>query len=227
MISGKIKKWNLPPPAPIDLRLRKENGAHVTPKGKSPSIPDKKVGRLGMFWWAKKLDIVDHLRLQEISPYFTEERMEKVIVPIISVASLLSLRTLDWLVINYARRFSITLQTRSRPELIIYNSYRDELAHWGRPLFDAFRRGRRIYFEHRGKKYETTVGQLNYLHWCEKNGVLRYALKHNAAITAHMKTETTKWKNIKARAKKKGVKRPRANLSGTAQPTCVLIGSAT
>ena len=71
-------------------------------------------------------------------------------------------------------------------QLHVYQSYRTWLKHWKRQLFDAFRRGCRIYFRYDNKTYSTTVAQLNYIYWAETYGILSYLQQHHVAYTQLM-----------------------------------------
>ncbi len=143
---------------------------------------------LGIFWWdaAAPLGKKKMCRLARISTYFTEERLSDVLLPIINKSSPLSLRALDWLVTNYAKKFPVvyTVTPANCPPVVInvYRSYKSWLWNHKRKSFDPFRRGQRVFFNVGGKAYESTVGQLNFFYWAARYGVLDFARANIDAI---------------------------------------------
>src|SRR5436190_16490400 len=111
-------------------------------------------------------------------------------MPLIRQNDHLSLRALDWLVTNFAKKNNIVLADEKSlvPPLNVYADYRSMLSFWKRKNFDPFRRHQRIYFIWRPDDKqepiveETTLGQLNFLHWAEINGIIRYARQHCTEI---------------------------------------------
>jgi hypothetical protein len=78
---------------------------------KREMIPDvktcTKINKIGRFWSVEPLGTNKCHRLQKLLPIMTEQRIRQIIVPIISVTSRISLRALDWLVINYSKKHKI------------------------------------------------------------------------------------------------------------------------
>lgn len=143
---------------------------------------------LGIFWWdaGSPLGKKKMCRLSRISTYFTETRLTEVLLPIINKESSLSLRALDWLVTNYAKKFPVvyTVTPANCPPVVInvYRSYKSWLWNHKRKSFDPFRRGQRVFFQAGDKTYESTVGQLNFFYWAARYGVLDYARANIDAI---------------------------------------------
>lgn len=181
-----------------------------------------KINEIGRFWSVMELGKNKQDRLKVLLPFFHEQRLTQVVIPIISVTSRISLRALDWLVINYSKKHKIALVNNKTHLLQVYDDYRAWLRYWKRGLFDAFRRGPRIYFEHNGFHYSTTVAQLNFLYWCEKTGILHYANAHLAEIESDMNLRINECRKEKERLVKAGKKRKRCELSKTPSVKCLV-----
>ena len=94
-----------------------------------------------------------------------------------------SLRILDWLVTNYARRRNTIIMHETKV-IHLHTAYKLFLASHSKKLFDAFRRRNRIFVTDDGKiKYDeiedpfmvSTVAQLVFFAWCFEIGVLDFA----------------------------------------------------
>jgi hypothetical protein len=102
-----------------------------------------------------------------------------------------SLRVVDWLVTNYAKRYDVTLQfgeDGSKPERMVnlHHEYRAWLHVWRRKLFDPFARRSRIFFRVDGEFHTTTVAQLNFLLFAHRLGVIDYVTEHISEIEGDM-----------------------------------------
>jgi hypothetical protein len=187
-----------------------------------PKPPKESREYIGSFWMTDTLPLKARARLKDLLAYFSPERLEKIVVPIISMRARVSLRALDWLVINYAKKFKVTLASDGFI-LNVYNDYRARLRYWQRDLFDAFRRGPRIYFDFDDLTYSTTVAQLNFLYWCESTGVLNYMNAHLEEIERDMTLCITRSKKIKQSWVEQGIKRKRCELSETSPVKCQVL----
>jgi hypothetical protein len=205
----------------LDFRNKQPSEEDHKKRMRREKIPCKieTVFRVGDFYTDRKLSRAKKARLQALEPFFGTDRMERVVLPIIGVNSRISMRALDWLVINYSKKHHITL-VKSSMIIGVYNDYRSCLRYWRRPLFDAFRRGARIYYDHGGHTYSTTVAQLNFLFWCEKNGILDYASRHLSDIEADQIARVSECRKEKARLIKLGHKRKRCELSKSSPVNC-------
>lgn len=193
---------------------------------KREGIPDEtaeKVHTIGRFWSVERLTEKQQARLKALLPFFTDERMRNIIIPIISVNSRMSLRALDWFIINYSKKHKISLIRKTAHVFHVYNNYRDWLKYWKRDRFDAFRRGPRIYFKFNAYVYSTTVAQLNFLYWCENTGALSYADRHLGEIELDMNLVITACRKKKALRKLAGDKRKRCELSKAPEVQCVVF----
>lgn len=118
-----------------------------------------------------------------------------------------SLRVLDWLVTNFAKRHRITYEVDSQP-ISLFEAYKDELRSFSKRLFDPFCRKDRIQFRAtpESEPIETTCGQLNFIRWCIENRVLDYARAHLAQIQAHMNQCIVSRRRERERAREEGSK---------------------
>ena len=193
-----------------------------------------RVHSVGRFFSITKMHDKPLGRLRNIHRWFTDDVIENLLMPLTRQSDQLSLRARDWLVTNYAKKFNIVLadETTRGPPLNVHADYRSMLTFWRRKNFDPFRRHQRIYFTWKpsatggsdggGNEVleETTVGQLNFLHWAEVSGVIRYARQYVAEIEKDMATCMSKVKAQKKQDKLQGIKRKRRELSQAPKKQC-------
>ena len=115
----------------------------------------------------------------------------------------LSLRLLDWLVTNYAKKYNIIYPLSSSNETIYFNiylDYKNQLKAYSKKFFDPFCRQKRLIINTNTFKWKeyykdqviseneivTTVGQLNFFSWFIDNKILSYALTNIQLIDADM-----------------------------------------
>ena len=96
--------------------------------------------------------------------------------------SKISLRLIDWLVTNYAKKFNITYVTKEQKHVIVYLSYKSHLKAYSKKMFDPFCRWKRIKFH----EMETTVGQLNFFEWAITDEILSYLEEHQDEVHKDM-----------------------------------------
>lgn len=97
----------------------------------------------------------------------------------------MSLRVLDWLVTNYAKKRNIVYSTNMHGHEAAFNmflEYKSQLKAYSKRLLDPFCRRERIVF----RGLHTTVGQLNFFRWAMHSGVLEYARAHHDEIERDM-----------------------------------------
>lgn len=130
--------------------------------------------------------------LRDKDQYIDERFLRDVLVPRLQRKHPLSLRLLDWLVVDYAKDKGVGYE-RFVPFLgrtlliVVHHQYLVWLAQWRRRNLDAFRRKERIYFQLDGWTFATTVAQLHFFYIAHQFGFLAYAEENLADITAHMK----------------------------------------
>jgi hypothetical protein len=128
---------------------------------------------------------------------------------IVTQKSVLSLRILDWLVTNYAKKHNVVYTVRTKNGDInfnVYIEYKNQLKAYSKKHFDPFCRRDRILINTKNLKWSlyentsiknspneliTTVGQLNFFKWFIENNVLTYAVENIQIIDKDM-SETLK-----------------------------------
>jgi hypothetical protein len=166
-------------------------------------------------------------RLQDMAEFYTQERINVLLVPIITQKDVLSLRVLDWLVTNYAKKHNVVYEYAPRPGerllINVYNEYKAWLRNYRRKNFDPFRRRERITFQTaEGKEEETTVGQLNFVYWAHTYGVLTYTRTHLHTIEQDMNRSLCEVKRQKEADRRQGKKRKRQELSQLPSTRCMV-----
>ena len=140
---------------------------------------------------------------------------------IITQKNILSLRILDWLVTNYAKKYNVVyllVKNGIETNFNIYLDYKNQLKAYSKKYFDPFCRRERILINIKdltwtfleNEKYEnenknnneeliTTVGQLNFFKWFIENNVITYAIENIESIDKDMIDTLNKNKNITKR----------------------------
>jgi len=169
---------------------------------------DDRMIELGPFRLPEKnyLTPLEWQRLSELLPY-TDPSFFSVLLALIKQDAPVSLRILDWLCVNFAKKnstFYSLPQQRSRIPFEIHKEYKQTLRCYKRRLFDPFQRKKRIYFEHSAENIlvSTTVGQVAFVVWAMRNGVYTFACTHTKVIEDDMR-ETIRL-NRKMKKKKRG-----------------------
>lgn len=164
---------------------------------------------IGLFHNSEPFDRKQLPVMQALAHYYTSDRVKEVLLPVISRngEDKLSLRALDWLVTNYSKKNPIIYKVKpaDMPEKFVnmYTEYKTWLWKYRRTHFDPFRRRHRLTFRVDGVEYTTTVGQLNFMYWASKYGVLEYARKHLDDIEKDHATVTKNKKDAKQTGKRK------------------------
>jgi len=124
----------------------------------------------------------------------------RIFTCIITQKNILSLRILDWLVTNYAKKYNIVFSNKHNQNFNVYLDYKNQLKAYSKKYFDPFCRRERIIiniqdlswekYEERKCKNEnkliTTVGQLNFFKWFIENDVMNYAINNIEKIDKDM-----------------------------------------
>ena len=103
-----------------------------------------------------------------------ESFLRDSLCPLITQELGVSLRALDWLVTNYAKRTGLVVNG-----VAVHQSYKDHLRTYRRRHFDPFQR---VSTGHLGKctfcyasnVFLTTVGQLNFVLWAHTHGLVEF-----------------------------------------------------
>lgn len=135
------------------------------------------------------------LLLTNLRRFYSEKAHMDKLLPILTGASPISLRLVDWFVTNYARNNqTIYLLHREEPQpnelptyFLVFPHYKSQLKAFSKKQFDPFCRRERIQFCYDGiHVLETTLGQLNFFRWAILYGVLDYIEGHLELIEKDM-----------------------------------------
>ena len=130
----------------------------------------------------------EQLVLHRLTTFYGQEANLDRVRSILSGTSRISLRLVDWLVTNYAKKYNISYVTkRDGRHVIVYLAYKSHLKAYSKKMFDPFCRWKRIKFQ----SMNTTIGQLNFFEWAIQDEVLDYLEANYDAIQADMDACTT------------------------------------
>lgn len=164
----------------------------------------------------------ERMLYRRLNENFTPELLEVTLLPFLDQTSPISLRALDWAVVNWSKQHNIVCSSRTPGEVVnVYHAYRRALAFWKRRLFDPFRRRMRCTVTIKDKQYETTLGQANFVFFAYQTGILAYVIGHIDAIESDMNTVALRQKQLKVRSKKEGALCPRQELTTASNVKCV------
>jgi hypothetical protein len=127
---------------------------------------------------ASKEDMV----LRRLSDFYGDAATLARVKPILTGESKISLRLLDWLVTNYAKKHNIVYLPKGGRVVNVYLRYKANLRAYSKKMFDPFCRHKKITY----LGMNTTVGQLNFFHWVLEDEVLEYLEEHYDAVQADM-----------------------------------------
>jgi len=152
--------------------------------------------------------------------FFTPDRLREIVIPLLRQSGPVSLRALDWLVCNMAKKHNIVVRAQDGSWCNVHAAYRIALSVYRRTLFDPFRRRGRHVFALDGETWETTLGQMHFLYWCHDKGLLRWAVEHAAEIELSMTTFSTAHKARLRELRKRGTRHKRQPLSRAHGAVC-------
>ena len=143
------------------------------------------------------------LLLESLMEYYSKNI--HILTSIITQKNTLSLRILDWLVTNYAKKHNVVYTIRknnTNSNFNIYLDYKNQLKAYSKKYFDPFCRRERILIDIQDLSWKiinnvnkpktnenqliTTVGQLNFFKWFIENNVLNYAIENIENIDKDM-----------------------------------------
>ncbi len=157
---------------------------------------------------ASKEDMV----LRRLATFYSDPEILARVKPILTGESKISLRLLDWLVTNYAKKHNIAYLTTTGRDVNVYLRYKANLRAYSKKMFDPFCRHKKILY----LGMNTTVGQLNFFHWVLEDEVLPYLEANYDAIQADMDACST------TITPKEGDRRKRHELSRSATKSITL-----
>jgi len=130
-----------------------------------------------------------------------KEYLDKIYDIVESNQTIVKLAMVDYFVTIYSKKHKCFIEKADYEYYYINDEYKNQLKSYTKKLFDPFKRLKKIDFEYDNIKMTTTVGQLNFLKWAIKNGVIEYIENHYENINAEMGKHLEE-KRIRQEAKK-------------------------
>tara|TARA_B100001059_G_C17809237_1_gene571194 strand:+ start:1520 stop:2095 length:576 start_codon:yes stop_codon:yes gene_type:complete len=143
----------------------------------------------------------NELLLTNLTKFYKDSSNIDLMLNIITGASKISLRIVDWFSTNYAKKhytnYDIDVDSNKK-RFKVYFEYKLKLKAYSKRRFDPFCRWDRIRIPYKnGNFIETTIGQLNFFKWAIENDVLKYIEENFDAIEKDMNNRNTNSKKKK------------------------------
>ena len=152
--------------------------------------------------------------LRKLQTQSTEEMIHTVLIPLIMKRAPVSLRALDWSVVNYSKEKHIICSGPAPGQKTsIHAAYQDSLRFWKRRLFDPFRRRFPVTLVVGDESYQTTLGQANFAHFVHSTGVINYVVANIADIERNMNAAVARQRRERQKALAVGAHRIRQSLT--------------
>lgn len=128
----------------------------------------------------------DEVLLRSLKKYYANPASLRVLTDVLKNKTKVSLRTLDWLVTNYAKCRN-TCYAHENKTVNVFLEYKGCLKAFSKRCFDPFQRRERItIIDADGQPMQSTTGQLNFFRFAISKGIVAYAIKHAAHIEEDM-----------------------------------------
>jgi len=128
----------------------------------------------------------DDVLLRSLKRYYANPASLRVLTDVLKNKTKVSLRTLDWLCTNYAKKTN-TVYIHNSKTVNIFLEYKGCLKAFSKRCFDPFQRRDRITIaDADGQPMQSTIGQLNFFRFAISLGIVAYATKNAARIEEDM-----------------------------------------
>ena len=114
---------------------------------------------------------------------------------LISCEDKISLRLLEWTVINYSKNMHLAINNGITDRFFIHANYKSTLSGYSKSQFDSCCRTKRIQIPYLDKLLTTTVAQMNFIRWAIVNKILDYIRANHTIIFKDMKARSKTAKN--------------------------------
>jgi hypothetical protein len=133
--------------------------------------------------------------------FYKESLNLNILLPIILQKTKISLRSLDWFVTNYCKKYNINYLVDENRLYFPFKSYKSQLKAYSKKFCDPFCRRERVIFDYENnviinfdsaiklghKNYIiTTIGQLNFFKFAIQNNIINYAMENIEQIEQDM-----------------------------------------
>ena len=122
--------------------------------------------------------------LSSINQFYKEEPNRNKLLTILNKSGGISLRNLEWLITNYAKKNNTSFRTSNGKIFTVHCAYKSSLDGYSKKLFDPFCRAEKFTYEipDSSQKIQTTLAQLNFIKWCIKNDIIEYIYDHKQSL---------------------------------------------
>lgn len=172
----------------VKTNKKKVHSSSLTLQNIDSIVKQKIICKYGRFFSIVNLSVKAMCCLNDIHSWFTNDILKTIVIPLTSEKHNVSLRALDWLCTSYSEKENIVIPYDDpfKSDFNIKQNHDMMLNKYKRKLFDPFRRNQRIYYWWKDLSIpdsptvlqETTIAQLNFIHWVVVHGVFDYALTH-------------------------------------------------
>jgi hypothetical protein len=146
----------------------------------------------------------DELLKIKLIEFYKDCKNLETLLPIILQQTRLSLRSLDWFVTNYSKKYNTNYMLIKNNQPVSYfpfKSYKSQLKAYSKRYCDPFCRRERVIFDYQNneiinfkptvklshKNYIiTTIGQLNFFKFAIQDGIINYSIEHIEDIERDM-----------------------------------------
>lgn len=147
-----------------------------------------------------------NLLLESLKIFFINNREYlDIISDVINNKKIYKLASIEYLATTYSKKYKCNIEMPNGQLIYINDSYKNHLKSHTKRHFDPFKRFKKIEFCYDNITLLTSVGQLNFLKWAIKFGVLTYLEQNYAIINKSMveaKEEKQKKKELAKSMKK-------------------------
>jgi hypothetical protein len=132
------------------------------------------------------MDSKDNLLRSKLLDFYKDSTNLDIFLNIVLQKSNISLRSLDWFVTNYSKKFNVYYPL-NKILYYPYKSYKSQLKAYSKKYCDPFCRRERVIFDYSAGKLKdlstnentsgeiiTTIGQLNFFKFAISNGIIDY-----------------------------------------------------
>jgi hypothetical protein len=127
------------------------------------------------------------LLMKNLMAYYENTEHLDRMLRIINGDANISLRTVDWFITNYAKKYYTVYDLPDGKRFKVYIDYKLHLRSYTKKRFDCFCRWERINVPYKDNTcIQTTIGQLNFFKWAFTNRVIDYIEANYVAIEKDM-----------------------------------------
>lgn len=139
------------------------------------------------------IEAKQELLMKRVSAFFADEVHFAALLPLLEQTAVVSLRLLDYLVTNFAKKTPVYLDVcrHGRLETVdLFLDYKAQLKAFSKRSFDPFCRRERVLWvcesDPQRRQFLTTPAQLNFFRWCIEMRLCEWVQEHNAEVERDM-----------------------------------------